>query len=224
MSFDVQFDFSAGELSPETRGRKDLEKAQSAVDYLQNFYVKPHGPAVKREGLRHVNFAYDSSNEVRLIPFQFNTEQTYILEFGEQYMRVLKDGGLVLDPNGASISDASQTNPVTVTTSSSHGYSNDDWVFIQSVSGMTAINNQFFIIKNVTSTTFDLHDMYGNAVDGTGVSAYSSGGDAFVVPVFTTVYSASDLNQIRYTQSNDVMTLVHPDYDVKELTRSDHHI
>ena len=32
-----------------------------------------------------------------MIPFEFSTVQTYVLEFGNQYMRVYKDKGQVLD-------------------------------------------------------------------------------------------------------------------------------
>jgi hypothetical protein len=224
MPRDIRLNFSSGEMAPEYRGRRDLQKVQASMNFAKNCYVKPSGPVLNREGMEHINFAYDDSDEIRLIPFEFNTVQTYVLEFGEKYMRVFRDGGLVLDPNNADITDATQTDPVEITTSSSHGYSNGDWVFIQDVDGMTEINNRFFIIKNVTSTTFELTDMYNNNIDGTGFGAYSSGGKAFVVPVFTTPYNASDLFDIRFTQSNDVMILTHPDYDVRELTRSDHHI
>jgi len=34
---------------------------------------------------------------VHLIPFEFNLVQAYILEFGHQYMRIIKNGGYVLE-------------------------------------------------------------------------------------------------------------------------------
>lgn len=42
----------------------------------------------------------NSRKQVRLIPFIFNEEQAYVLEFGELYMRVWFDGGLVLAEDG----------------------------------------------------------------------------------------------------------------------------
>ena len=39
--------------------------------------------------------------KTRLIPFEFSTIQTYVLEFGNQYMRVYKDKGQVLSGGSA---------------------------------------------------------------------------------------------------------------------------
>ncbi len=47
----------------------------------------------------------------RLIPFQFNTEQTYVLEVGDHYFRVFMDGAQVVYSSGASAGQ-----PVDVTT------------------------------------------------------------------------------------------------------------
>ena len=46
--------------------------------------------------LKFIAEVKDSAKKVRLIPFEFSTTQTYILEFGDQYMRVYKDKGQVL--------------------------------------------------------------------------------------------------------------------------------
>ena len=81
---------------------------------------------------------------ILLIPFSFSTTQTYVLEFGHLYMRVIKDGGHVLEPEVV-ITGATAANPVVITTSGAHGYLDGDEVFIDNVAGMTEINNLRFI-------------------------------------------------------------------------------
>lgn len=88
--------FTAGELSPALGARVDLTKYQSGLRTALNVFVHPHGGVSNRAGLQFIHEIKDSSKQARLIRFQFNTEQTYILEFGHQYIRIFRDGGLVL--------------------------------------------------------------------------------------------------------------------------------
>lgn len=88
--------FTAGELSPRLDGRIDLQKYFQGCKTLENMVVHPHGGATRRPGTRHIAET-KSNGEARLVPFEFSTTQTYILEFGNTYMRVYKDGGQVLN-------------------------------------------------------------------------------------------------------------------------------
>ncbi|MBB3308682.1 hypothetical protein FHT78_000411 [Rhizobium sp. BK196] len=92
--------FTAGELSPALGARVDLTKYQSGLRTALNVFVHPHGGVSNRAGLQFVHEIKNSALRARLIRFQFNTEQTYILEFGDHYIRIFRDGGLVL--SGAS--------------------------------------------------------------------------------------------------------------------------
>ena len=85
--------FTAGELSPRLDGRNDLSKYPSGCKTLENFIVYPHGSAARRSGSQFISEVKTSSKKTRLIPFEFSTTQTYILEFGDQYIRVYKDKG-----------------------------------------------------------------------------------------------------------------------------------
>jgi hypothetical protein len=68
---------------------------------LENFLIHPQGSATRRVGTKFIAEVKTSSKKTRLIPFEFSTVQTYILEFGDQYMRVYKDQGQVLDSGSA---------------------------------------------------------------------------------------------------------------------------
>ena len=134
--------FTAGELSPRLDGRTDLAKYQNGCKTLQNFIVHPHGGASRRPGTTFVREVKNSAHNVRLIPFEFNVTQTYILEFGDQYFRIHKDGGTVV----------SSGSPVEV----------------------------------------------------------------------TTPYAHTDLDKLKFTQSADVMYIVHPDFAPRKITRTSH--
>ena len=88
--------FVSGEFSAKMDGRTDFDKYTSGVKTMENFLVHPQGSATRRVGTQHIAEVKDSTKKTRLIPFEFSTTQTYILEFGDQYMRVYKDKGQVL--------------------------------------------------------------------------------------------------------------------------------
>ena len=93
--------FTGGELSPRLDGRNDLAKYSTGCKTLENMVVYPHGSAARRSGTQYVAEVRDSSKETRLIPFEFSTTQTYILEFGDQYIRFYKDNGQILSGGSA---------------------------------------------------------------------------------------------------------------------------
>ena len=137
----IQPSFAAGELAPSLWARVDLAKYHVGAKTMRNFFVLASGGAANRPGTQFVAQVKDTTHPVRLIPFQFNTSQTYVLEFGHQYMRVIVNGGLVLNPDGS-------------------------------------------------------------------------------VYVMGTPYAGADLALLKFTQSADVMTICHPNYAPRDLSRT----
>lgn len=88
--------FTSGEITPRLSGRTDLGRYDNAAQSIENFLVQPHGGLGRRPGTEFIREVKTSSAQTRLIPFQFNVEQAYILEFGNLYFRVYKDGGIVV--------------------------------------------------------------------------------------------------------------------------------
>ena len=134
--------FTAGEITPKLYGRTDISKYDNGAETVENFLVQPHGGLMRRPGTRFVSEVKNSANAVRLIPFEFNVEQAYVLEFGPTYFRIYKDGGQV-----------------------------------------------------------------------------ESGGSAVEV---TTVYTASDLDGLKFAQAADVMYVVSPNHPIYKITRTSH--
>jgi hypothetical protein len=89
--------FTGGEVSPKLDARSDLQKYYTACRTLENMIPYVEGGAQARPGLYFVAEVKDSTKKVRLFPFQFNTEQAYIIEAGENYFRFYKDNARILD-------------------------------------------------------------------------------------------------------------------------------
>ncbi len=122
------------------QSRADLTKYANGLRLCENFLIRAQGGVYSRPGLRFIGELADSSRKARLIPFNFNTEQAYILVFEHRKLRIIRDGGYVL--TGA-------------------------------------------------NTIFEL----------------------------STFYTEADLYDLGFTQSADVMTIVHPSYLARNLNR-----
>ena len=82
----------------------------------------------------------------------------------------------------ATITGATQSNPVVLTCSAGHNFTEGQQILIASVSGMTELNSNYYTVKNPTSTTLELYSAQSSAtatpatVDGTDFTTYTSGG------------------------------------------------
>jgi len=213
--------FTAGEISPRLEGRVNLEKYREGLADLTNMVVHPHGGVARRPGTEFLGEVKSSANYTRLIPFQFKTSDTYILEFGNEYMRVYRNGLQVLTGAPKTITAITKANPGVIT-SNSHGFANGDEIYIIGVGGMTQLNGRNFRVANVTTNTFTLTDLFGNAIDTTNFTTFTTGGTADKIYEITTPYTTANLPALNFAQSADVMYLVHPTYDIRTLSRTDH--
>ena len=153
----IQSSFNAGEFSDLVSAQVRFEKYDNAVQIAENMIPMVQGGLTRRTGTMYVAETADalyveadyvvtgyveSSGKSRLVPFEYNVEQAYILEFGEAVIRFYKDRGQIID----------------------------------------------------------------------GVSPYQ-----IVSP-----YSFTDLFDLKFTQSADVMYITHPDYAPRKLSRTGH--
>ena len=219
MTVVAQRSFAGGEISPSLYARVDFSKYISSARTLRNFITLRHGGAANRPGTNFVGEVSDSSLTVRLVPFIFNNSQTYVLEFGNLYMRVIKDGGYITE-TGQTVTGATQADPVVITITG-HLYSNGDEVYMSGIGGMNELNNRNFKVANVTANTFELQLMDGSTnLDGTGFSAFTSGGTASKMYEIVTTYATADLSTLNYVQSADIVTIAHATYPPREVART----
>jgi hypothetical protein len=183
-----------------------------------------HGGVSNRSGSVFIGEAKDSTKEVRLVPFVFNSDQTYVLEFGDLYMRVIQDGSYLYDSTKSVTAGGITNASPAVVNSTAHGFSNDDEVLITGVVGdmATFVNGRNFKVANVAANTFTLKYMDGTAVDSTAFGTWTSDGTIKRVYTKTHGYAEADLFDLRFIQSADVIVITHQSYPPTELTRSAH--
>lgn len=212
--------FTGGIWSPALYGRSDIAKYSTAVKEMKNFIIHPHGGTSNRGGTQFIGEIKDSSAITRVMPFQFSVIQSYVLEIGNLYMRIYKDGGRVTESDKV-ISGATQASPVVIT-ATSHGYTDGDWIVISNVVGMTELNGKTFKIANKSTHTFELTNVDDVNIDGTAYTAYVSGGVSAKVYELTTTYVTADLDLLKITQSADTLYITHPSYPPRKITRTGH--
>jgi hypothetical protein len=225
----LQGAFSAGEISPSLYGRLDLTKWHQALSVGRNVVVSYKGGVFSRAGLAFVGAskqpASASSIPPRIIEFSFSIFQSYILEFGEQYMRVVADGGYVTESSFA-ITAVNAADPIQVT-APGHNYAVGDWVFIAGTTGSVELNGVTFVVGSVPTpgSTFTLNDIFGQPLNGALFPVYTGGGTVARLFTLVTPYHAADLDYLKFTQSADVMSIACvnqkslADYPPQELTR-----
>lgn len=86
-----QTNFTAGELSPDMYGRTDIDRYPNGAAIVENAICLIQGGVRGRDGTQFVAEGKTATDRIRLIPFVFNRNQSYVLEFGHLYMRVFKN-------------------------------------------------------------------------------------------------------------------------------------
>jgi len=178
--------FSGGEISPEMFGRISDTKFQQGAATMRNFVAKPQGPAQNRPGFAFVREVKNSAKSTRLLPFTFNTTQTMILEFGEQYFRFHTQGQTLFYNNGAAWN--SGTN--------------------YAVGDIALYNGVNYYAKTAHSNS--------QPPNATNWYPLPTNPNIYEIPHS---YAETDLFDVHYVQSADVLTLVHPLHPPKELRR-----
>lgn len=222
----IKTSFAAGELAPGLWGVTDYAKYKLGLSTCRNAFISCRGGAYSRAGTAFVGYSRQTGQTVppRLIRFQFSLQQGLILEIGNFYFRVISDGGFVLESAFAitGITNA----PLGVVTSPGNNFASGDWVFIQGVDGMTEVNGQTYVVGGVSGSTFQLMNIFGQAVDTVPFPAYLGGGT--VARVFTSLapWAQADLKWLKWTQSADTMSIccwnqetgtTYPPYELKRI-------
>lgn len=193
----AQRSFAGGELAPSLYARTDLVKYQTGLRTCRNFLVQRHGGVATRPGTEYVAATKSASGDVRLFKFVFNdasASDVYVLEAGPLYLRFFQNGA-----------------PVTIDAP-------DAWATATAyaVGDLVATGG-----VNYYCTT--AHTSGASTKPGTGADWrndwYALTGSIYEIP---TPYLDTDLAEIQWVQSADIITLVHPAYAPRELARYAH--
>lgn len=96
----VSFTWAGGVISPGLAGRVDLNKYQTGLKTAENFHIGIEGGVYKRWGLYYVGKPKYQDKDCKLVPWEIAPDDSYVLEFGDEYIRVIRLGGYVLYPGG----------------------------------------------------------------------------------------------------------------------------
>jgi hypothetical protein len=102
----IQTNFSTGELDPLLRARVDLGAYANALEEATNVVCQPQGGIRRRPGTKYISALPNSGSEsaangVRLVEFEFSTDDSYMLCFTHNRMYVFKNEALVTNINGS---------------------------------------------------------------------------------------------------------------------------
>lgn len=167
----MQSSFATGEVSPEVASRIDMEKYQAALLQAENCYIRPYGAVYKRPGSIYCGIA--KKNKVRLIEFKSTANHAFLLEVGEGYIRIWKDGKFTNQEIETPYKESElpklrtcQSADIMYIASGTHPvmqlkhYSDTDWRFEEMV-----INSQYFdesltVSNNVVDETWNKAGTY----------------------------------------------------------------
>lgn len=194
----AQRSFTGGELAPALYARTDLVKYATGLRTCRNFLVNRYGGVSNRPGTQFVG-GTKASGVGRFIRFAFSNEQTYLIEFGDRYLRWFSAAARVIVSSATAWANATA----------------------YTVADLVSRSGVFYYCKrDHTSATATDAPGTGSAWEGTWSALTMSGTDGiYEIP---TPYLAADLARLQTFQDGDTLTIVHPDYAPRQLKRYDH--
>lgn len=216
--------FARGEIAPQLHPRADLAWHRLALKAMRNRFTAETGGAPRRPGTVFIDERRYPNKKSVGIPFTFSsvTGDTYILEFGDLYMEVVR-GGVRITEAAKAVSAVALSNPCALTVVG-HGMVPGDDFHTLTIPGTTQLSGRRLrVLAAPDADTIWLADLDGVGIDATGYSAYAGpGGQVARVYKIPTPYAEAHLERLYYAQSFDVMTLTHPSYPTQELSRTGH--
>lgn len=213
-----QKSFCGGELSPALYTRNDLAKYAIGLKTLKNGFVHQEGAVSNRAGLEFVGATKNSEEQTRLIPFAFNTEQTYIIEFGNKYARFIKYGGYIVYPDVYGILyDGVFTSE------------NKTEYYEHSIGGNKVYSQSELEIGITVYSDYDFQNEYGKIQElNTENSTVKIVDNEKVlkrgqIVEIETPYLQSEVFELKYAQNADVLTVCHSKHVPMELSRYSHY-
>jgi hypothetical protein len=187
--------FGGGEISPSYYSRTDMAKYHASLRTCRNFIVQLDGGVYNRSGTKYIGEVKDSSKTCRLIGFAYNEviTNTYLLEFGDSYIRFYQDGVQVVVSAVSAWADAT-------------AYLVGD---LASQGGV----NYYCTVSHTSAVGTDKPGVDSGAAS----KWYALTGTIYEIP---TTYTEDELMDIQFVQSGNVLTLVHPNHRPVRLTRS----
>lgn len=185
----LQASLSGGELSPGLWGRVDMARYATCLETAKNVVIQPYGGIKNRSGFEYLGEVKDSTDQVRLIPFIYSDSDSYVLEFGDYYVRMWRSGNVLRYPIGNVIAWSGATD-----------YGSSGLV--------VSYNGVYYYILQYPNINHqpDISPTWWYPLTG-------------LIIEMPTPYSVNDIFDISFAQSADTVFLAHKSYAPRTLKR-----
>ena len=235
----TQSSFTRGELSPLLDARTKLEQREIGLKTAKNAIVHQEGAISNRMGLEYCGVAKYSNKATRVMRFVFNSEQTYMLEFGDKYIRFLKNGGYIIhgvayggsfigtyDLDETGTNDNNETYYKYTVGGAIYDYQLQGCFYLKNT---IAANETVYLDKNFETVYISESNSLakgkitkienGYVYIDYDATEYAKRNEIVEI---STPYAAEDLSRLKRSQSGDILTITHPNYPTKNLSRFAH--
>lgn len=221
--------FSGGILGPGMYARRDIQKWLTGLKDASNVILRAQGGAASRAGTMLVG-GYDNSTidgPQWLIPFEASQADTYMLEFGEQVMRVIKNGAYVLNSavTAGSVVSVTAADPARLEMDSgatAATFTVGRLVYLLDPNGTSALHQAILEVTAISSEFITFKIVGGVTIDTTVGSWGTIGSGATLQEVYqvTSPYAIEDVPAIQTAQDVDTLFLAHIGYQPRQLVRA----
>ena len=195
--------FNAGVLSPQIDARSDVRKYAAGCRVLANFIPRIYGSAERRPGTKFIGSVKDAdAGKSRVVAFQFSDTIAYVCEFGPEYIRFFFDGGRVI---GAKV-------PI--------NWADDTAYIVGQFVTYSSVVYRCLVAHTSDATDAEDGSHEKPIINFTDWVVADLTDDNFPIAETPTPYQESDLFELQFRQSADVMWIVHPDYAPRKLIRT----
>jgi hypothetical protein len=177
------------------------------------YYVSTSGITAASETLPQTVATFDRLG----VLVQSIIKNVEIKELYQDSILQVIDGAFVSEAGSGGVSinitDASNTNPVIITTGTNHSLITGDQIIINDVAGMTEINGNYYYVSVIDSTSFSIFSdaQLNTGVAGLDFEAYTSGGvvvnqgGVIGALIDATVDVIQDIGNVNLPKNNDQM-------------------
>lgn len=229
MTKTAQRAFSGGIMSPDMYARRDIPKWMTGFKDAENVVLRSQGGVYNRAGTKLAS-GYDTSTvdgAQYLIPFEASEDDTYMLEFGDAVMRVIKNGAYVLSTAfvGQSVTSITAANPAQIEMVDAAAASNftvGRLVYLSDPNGSSVLHGAILEVTAIASEFITFKIVGGVTIDTTTGSWGTIGASALLYEVYEVAspYAIEDMPLVQVEQDVDTMIFVHDGYQPRKLTRT----
>lgn len=227
-------------MSPRLYSRIDVAKYKNGLKTGLNATCLPHGPCKRRNGTKYRAEVKDSTKTIKMLRFQFNQDNAYILEFGNLYIRFFKSSGQIL--SSAAITNGTFTTDLTgwtdddtgtgASTQSSgkmrlNGGAAGSAIRTQAVSNFSRVTSVLSFTVATNTCTYKVGTTYGGTEIASGTGSIGSNSvniaptannQTLYIQFINSVNNNSDVDNVSLTAPIYEITTTYTEAELTELT------